>query len=139
MGKQELRIIKRRLAERVRALQDSIDRSIHCLKKGNDPLPDPYDLASSESDTSLELAIRERDRFLLLSFREALGRIEKGSYGACERCGGAIAVKRLMANPATTVCIGCKTEEESLVRRGDAPHYPDRRDTRQSWSEREGR
>jgi DnaK suppressor protein len=139
MGKRQLQDLKRILAERILTLQDSIDRSIHCLKKGNDPLPDPYDLASSESDTSLELAIRERDRFLLFSLREALGRIEKGSYGACERCGGAIAVKRLMANPATTVCIGCKTEEESLVRRGEAPNSPDRRDTLQSWSERAGR
>ncbi|MCU0555611.1 MAG: TraR/DksA C4-type zinc finger protein [Syntrophales bacterium] len=138
MGKQQLRIIKRRLAERVRALQDSIDRSIHCLKKGNDPLPDPYDLASSESETSRELAIRERDRFLLLSFREALGRIEKGAYGSCERCGGAIALKRLMANPATTVCIGCKTEEESMVRRGEAPNPSDWSDTLQSRNEREG-
>lgn len=139
MGKRQLHIIKRRLAEHVRALQDSIDRSIHALKKGADSTPDPYDLAASESDTSLELAIRERDRLLLLSLRGALVRIERGSYGDCERCGGAIAFERLMANPVTTVCIECKAEEESRGRRAAAPNPADRRDDRRTVPNREGR
>jgi DnaK suppressor protein len=113
MGKRRLHIIKRHLAERARALQENIDRSILSIKKGGDSLPDLYDLAASESAVSTELAIRERDRYLLLSRREALRRIEQGSYGTCKRCGGAIAFERLMASPATTVCIECKTEEES--------------------------
>lgn len=128
MGKRRLHIIKRNLAERARALQESIDRSILSIKKGGDSLPDFYDLAASESAVSTELAIRERDRFLLLSLREALGRIEKGSYGTCKRCGGAIAFERLMASPATTVCIECKTEEESPGNRSMAPNPADRRD-----------
>lgn len=99
MGKRQLHIIKRRLAEHVRALQDSINRSIHALKKGADSTPDPYDLAASESDTSLELAIRERDRLLLLSLRGALVRIERGSYGDCERCGGGDRVRAADGEP----------------------------------------
>jgi DnaK suppressor protein len=118
MAKTQLRKIKRILAERILTLQDSIDRSIHCLKKGNDSFPDPYDLAASEADTSMELAIRERDRLLLLSLREALARIDRGGFGICESCGEAISIKRMLANPAATVCIECKAEEEMLGKRG---------------------
>jgi DnaK suppressor protein len=112
MGKKQLKNIKRILAERILTLQDSIDRSIHGLKKGNEPVPDPYDLATSEADTSMELAIRERDRLLLLSLREALARIERGCFGICESCGGAISIKRILANPAAAVCIECKADQE---------------------------
>ena len=37
----------------------------------------------------------------------ALGRLDDGTYGVCERCGGAIGAGRLEARPDTTVCIGC--------------------------------
>lgn len=118
MAKTQLRKIKRILAERILTLQDSIDRSIHGLKKGNESLPDPYDLAASEADTSMELAIRERDRLLLLSLREALARIERGRFGICESCGEAISIKRMLANPTAAVCIDCKAEEEMPRKRG---------------------
>ena len=37
----------------------------------------------------------------------ALQRIERGSYGNCARCGEAIALARLEADPAATLCIDC--------------------------------
>jgi DnaK suppressor protein len=114
MGKRQLQNFKRILAERILTLQDSIDRTIHCLKKGNESFPDPYDLAASEADTSTELAIRERDRLLLLSLREALARIERGRFGICESCGEAISTKRMLANPEATACIECKATEEKI-------------------------
>jgi len=39
--------------------------------------------------------------------REALGRVEDGSYGRCVRCGRPIAAERLAALPLTVTCIGC--------------------------------
>lgn len=35
----------------------------------------------------------------------ALGRIEKNTYGACEKCGSAIEEARISANPAATSCV----------------------------------
>lgn len=118
MAKTPLRKVKRILSERILTLQDCIDRSIHGLKKGNESLPDPYDLAASEADTSMELAIRERDRLLLISLREALARIERGRFGICESCGEGISIKRMLANPTAAVCIHCKAEEETPAKRG---------------------
>jgi len=48
--------------------------------------------------------------------QEALGRIEDGTFGICDRCSGPISEKRLIARPVTTLCIDCKTKEEKLER-----------------------
>ena len=46
----------------------------------------------------------------------ALVRIEKGTYGVCEDCGGKIPVKRLEAFLAARLCIECKSKQEKLQR-----------------------
>lgn len=39
----------------------------------------------------------------------ALGRLEAGSYGTCETCGGLIDARRLDARPSARTCIRCAT------------------------------
>ena len=43
----------------------------------------------------------------LAETESALVRIELGTYGRCELCGGAIGRQRLIALPAIRYCIGC--------------------------------
>jgi RNA polymerase-binding transcription factor DksA len=38
----------------------------------------------------------------------ALDRIEKGTFGTCERCGSPIPEERLEAIPTATLCVACK-------------------------------
>jgi DnaK suppressor protein len=59
-----------------------------------------------------ELAIRNLDREskLLRSIRNALARIEDGSYGVCLRCETAINPKRLGALPWAAYCVRCQEE-----------------------------
>jgi DnaK suppressor protein len=45
----------------------------------------------------------------LISLESALERIERGTYGVCEDCGGKIPVRRLEAYPAARRCIACKS------------------------------
>ncbi len=80
------------------------------------PLPDPTDRAALETDRNFELRIRDRERKLILKIREAMERIDDGSYGFCEMCGGDIGEKRLIARPVTTMCIQCKSRMEALER-----------------------
>jgi RNA polymerase-binding transcription factor DksA len=61
-----------------------------------------------EIDYSLEESITARVK----AVAAAIERIEKGSYGVCEGCGGKIAADRLEAVPWTTLCIDCKRREE---------------------------
>ena len=74
--------------------------------------PDPTDRASLESDRNFELRIRDRERKLINKIREALQRIDDGTFGLCESCEEEIGVNRLRARPVTTLCIDCKTEQE---------------------------
>jgi len=74
--------------------------------------PDPTDRASLESDRNFELRIRDRERKLIGKIREAIERIDEGTFGICESCEEEIGEARLKARPVTTMCIDCKTEQE---------------------------
>jgi DnaK suppressor protein len=76
-------------------------------------VPDPNDRATLESGRSFELRIRDRERRLLSKIDEAIARIDDGTYGVCEDCGEEIGLKRLEARPVTTLCIDCKTIQET--------------------------
>jgi len=73
---------------------------------------DPNDRASQESDMSLELRNRDRERKLIKKIDETIGRIDAGEYGYCDSCGIEIGLKRLEARPTATLCIDCKTLDE---------------------------
>ncbi|MBI5286799.1 MAG: RNA polymerase-binding protein DksA [Deltaproteobacteria bacterium] len=76
--------------------------------------PDPTDRASHETDRNFLLRVKDRERKLIAKIKEALKRIDDGTYGICEVCGEGISEKRLEARPVTTYCIECKKEEEDL-------------------------
>ncbi|OGP75316.1 MAG: RNA polymerase-binding protein DksA [Deltaproteobacteria bacterium RBG_16_49_23] len=83
----------------------------------NGDFPDPTDRASLESDRNFLLRIKDRERKLILKVKEAMDRIDNGTFGFCESCGKSISEKRLMARPVTTLCIECKTELEDQERK----------------------
>lgn len=78
------------------------------LSDTTQPLPDSVDQASQETDIKISLALRERERERARDIRFALRQIEDGTYGVCEECGEPIAFARLVAFPATTLCVHCK-------------------------------
>ena len=84
------------------------------MTNGKENYPDPNDRASLESDRNFELRIRDRERKLIAKMREAIQRIDNGTYGICTACGGDISDKRLTARPVTTLCIDCKTKQEKM-------------------------
>jgi DnaK suppressor protein len=74
--------------------------------------PDPTDRASQESEFSLELRTRDRERKLIKKIDETLTLIDNHDYGYCESCGVEIGIRRLEARPTATLCIDCKTLDE---------------------------
>ncbi len=93
-------------------LMEEVDRTVHHMQDEAANFPDPNDRASQESEFSLELRARDRERKLIKKIDEALGRIDTGEYGFCESCGVEIGVRRLEARPTATLCIDCKTLDE---------------------------
>ena len=75
-------------------------------------LPDLADRASSETDRSLELRARDRQRKLIAKIDAALMRIDDGSYGYCEETGDPISLKRLDARPIATLSIEAQERHE---------------------------
>ena len=72
-----------------------VDRTVLHMKDEAANFPIPNDRATQESEFSLELRTRDRERKLIRKIDEALKRIEDGSYGYCLETGEAIGVKRL--------------------------------------------
>jgi DnaK suppressor protein len=76
-------------------------------------MTDQRDRATMESDRNFTLRIRDRERKLIAKIRDALDRIEEGTFGICEECGEDISAERLEARPVTTLCIECKKKQEN--------------------------
>lgn len=74
--------------------------------------PDLADRASSETERSLELRTRDRQRKLVAKIDAALRRIEEGTYGYCEETGEPISLKRLDARPIATLSIEAQERHE---------------------------
>jgi DnaK suppressor protein len=78
--------------------------------------PDLADRASSETDRSIELRARDRQRKLIAKIDAALQRIEDGTYGYCEETGEPISLKRLDARPIATLSIEAQERHERRER-----------------------
>jgi DnaK suppressor protein len=100
------------LAEMKRELSQDIDRTVHTMQDEATIFADPNDRASQESDMSLELRNRDRERKLIKKIDETIVKIDAGEYGYCDSCGVEIGLKRLEARPTATLCIDCKTLDE---------------------------
>ena len=79
--------------------------------------PDQIDRASQETDMSIELRNRDRERRLIRKIDESIVRLETGGYGFCETCGVEIGLGRLEARPTATLCLDCKMLDEIKERR----------------------
>ena len=86
------------------------------LQEENQNHPDLADRASSETDRSIELRARDRQRKLIAKIDEALGRIEDGTYGYCEETGEPIGVARLEARPIATLSLEAQERHERRER-----------------------
>ncbi|HEX2178596.1 MAG TPA: TraR/DksA C4-type zinc finger protein [Actinomycetota bacterium] len=69
------------------------------------------DAAQTTSERARVISLAEGLHQRLENVQAALGRIEKGTYGKCERCGKDIAPERLEAVPAAKLCISCKSKK----------------------------
>ncbi|HET7587027.1 MAG TPA: RNA polymerase-binding protein DksA [Gammaproteobacteria bacterium] len=93
-------------------LMEEVDRTVHHMQDEAANFPDPNDRATQESEFSLELRTRDRERKLTKKINESLADIDSDDYGYCESCGVEIGIRRLEARPTATQCIDCKTLDE---------------------------
>lgn len=98
--------------EIVRESRETLDH----LQEGGIQEPDLADRASTETDWSLELRTRDRQRKLISKIDAAIRRIEQGEYGYCEVTGEPISLKRLEARPIATMSLEAQEAHERMER-----------------------
>lgn len=116
LKKKQLEFFKNLLNEWLEELLQEANKTVEGMSDSKENMPDPADRATLESDRNFTLRIRDRERKLIGKIKEALERIEDGTYGICESCGEDISDERLKARPVTTLCIECKTLQEDEER-----------------------
>jgi RNA polymerase-binding protein DksA len=72
------------------------------------------DMASVTFDRELDEGLGEGAQQTLAQIDRALEKLDDGTYGVCERCGGPIGEERLRARPWATLCI----DDQRLADRG---------------------
>lgn len=112
MNEAQVEHFRRILANWKTELMSEVDRTVHHMQDEAANFPDPNDRATQESEFSLELRTRDRERKLIKKIDDSLQNLERGDYGYCETCGIEIGLRRLEARPTATQCIDCKTLDE---------------------------
>jgi DnaK suppressor protein len=119
MRKDRLAYFRKQLEEKRRQLVEEVGKTV-LYGKGpeDDSIKDLGDQATTAYNREFLFELGNGDRRLLKEVVSALKKIEDGGFGTCERCGEAIADKRLEALPFARYCIGCQRaveEEERTV------------------------
>jgi len=111
VDQQNIEFFRSLLNQRLQELRSEAGKTVEDMDD-DENFPDPTDRASMESNRNSVLRIRDRERKLIFKIQEALQRLDDGAYGICEQCGEEIGIERLKARPVTTLCIGCKSDQE---------------------------
>ncbi len=112
ISKDDTAFFKDLLRSQLVELERKADGTVSSLLISSVYTADPLDSASLESERNVTLRIRDRESKLIRKIKDALHRIEEGTYGECDLCGEDISVARLRVRPVTNHCIRCKTQLE---------------------------
>ncbi len=112
MNAEQLTYFRQKLLNWKDEIRRESQGTIAQLKSGPLREADLTDRASSETDWSIELRTRDRQRKLVAKIDEALRRIESGEYGFCEVTGEPISLARLEARPIATMTVEAQERHE---------------------------
>ena len=70
------------------------------------------DQGTDNFDRELALNLASSRQESLYDIEDAIRRVDEGTYGACETCGGAIELPRLKALPFAKKCMTCQNAAE---------------------------
>lgn len=115
MNDAELRRYRDILLELRGRLTDGIKRLTEAVLSDERPAGEHDQLTSEPIDK--EVVLDQAEEAIRRKVLDALRRLDSGTYGQCESCGGPIAHERLEAVPYATSCIECEREREREFQR----------------------
>lgn len=95
-----------------RSIHSAANQTLQSLQDGPIRDADLNDRASSETDWSIELRTRDRQRKLISKIDAALRRLDEGEYGYCDKTGDPIGLRRLIARPVATMTVEAQEAHE---------------------------
>jgi DnaK suppressor protein len=116
MNERQLLYFKNKLLDWKEEILRETRETVSHLQADTENHPDLADRASSETDRTLELRTRDRQRKVIAKIDEALRRIEDGAYGYCEETGEPIGLARLEARPIATLALEAQERHERRER-----------------------
>lgn len=116
MNERQLEYFRQQLLKWREDILKESNETLKSLQEESLQEPDLTDRASSETDWSIHLRTRDRQRKLIAKIDAALQRIEDGSYGYCEETHEPISLKRLIARPIATLSIDAQERHERRER-----------------------
>lgn len=111
MCEKHLEYFKRKLQDWKQEIISNSKLTLESLQEKN-TFPDDTDRASNETDRSVELRSRDRQRKLISKIDKALKSIDEGEYGFCEETGDPIGLARLEARPTATLSVEAQERHE---------------------------
>lgn len=112
MNPRQLEYFRQRLLAWKRQILDEAESTLNVLQMESLGEPDLNDRASNETDWSIELRTRDRQRKVIAKIDAALRRIEEGEYGYCEVTGEPISLRRLEARPIASMTLEAQEKHE---------------------------
>ncbi len=112
MNPRQLRFFEQQLNNWRHEILEESQGTLNQLQEGPIREPDLNDRASSETDWSIELRTRDRQRKLIAKIDSALRRIADGEFGYCQVTGEPISLARLRARPVATMTLEAQERHE---------------------------
>jgi len=112
MNPVQIEYFRQKLIKWKQDLLSDASETLNNLSEENLQKPDITDRAQVESDTSMRLRTRDRERKLLSKIEAALRRIDDGTYGYCEETDEPISLKRLEARPIASLTLDAQERHE---------------------------
>jgi DnaK suppressor protein len=116
MNERQLKFFEKQLNDWKNSILAEAQGTLNQLQDGPIREPDLNDRASSETDWSIELRTRDRQRKLISKIESAMRRIKEGEYGYCQVTGEPISLARLRARPIATMTLEAQERHERQER-----------------------
>ena len=116
MNERQLKFFEKQLHDWKNSILAEAQGTLNQLQDGPIREPDLNDRASSETDWSIELRTRDRQRKLIAKIDAAMRRIKEGEYGYCQVTGEPISLARLRARPIATMTLEAQERHERQER-----------------------
>ena len=114
MNERQLEYFRQKLLNWKYDLLDEANDTKDTLSAEGLQRPDIADRAQVESDASIQLRTRDRERKLISKIDAALRRIDLKTYGYCEETGDPIGLGRLEARPIASLSVDAQERHEKM-------------------------